>query len=617
MCRVAAFGVAGPAALLAIDYQSPKAATMLVATALIWSVALRLRPAAIGPTLVGGVVLVAGLVGLVGPVAGRSPTLFALTSVAIGHAATFGWVSRSGARTDRPTGDAVPLAAGLVLGAGMVFWRADSLVISTIALCLPAALVGLSVVIRAPLARTGEVVDRVVARLAHLVWVLLMTLIAIPTIYLPGAVGRLFGAVGRRRVDSVTTTWHPRDVSPEADRREASRMFASTPAPVRRRRLAVVASVSAVGLVAAIVSSDARPEDGSAAMRERPAGGSSDSSNSPNNGASTSTSAPAGDINLWSSRAAFSGVPFADELQDEQERFFDVLVPNDRTQYQMGDFASSMINTADEERRTYRSEGCQCPELDIWFVGGSAGFGVGQRDLYTVASWMARIAETEGFDLRIHNMALHGWVLPQETSWIEQRLASGAAAPDLVVFFDGFNDSFASVVIALGRGEIPDGPFVVSPEERQRFEDTIHQGDGAMARAIDEFGGVDPIATATARRYLTYRDRIRTLLDQRGVASEFFFQPDSFNSDIQSSDLIALKPWLSAVDRRSFNDVLSGAASQLAARGVVDLRDVALERSVPVFFDEVHMVEAGARLVAEEMTRHLRPMFEKLSRDAR
>ena len=106
--------------------------------------------------------------------------------------------------------------------------------------------------------------------------------------------------------------------------------------------------------------------------------------------------------------------------------------------YRLGDSASQYTNVADEERLSYRPAGSG-RRVSVWFFGGSALFGDGQRDAHTIPSEFARRAESEGILVDAHNYGRPATTMWQELELFQQLVATGKR-PDLVVFYDGFND---------------------------------------------------------------------------------------------------------------------------------------------------------------------------------
>ena len=54
------------------------------------------------------------------------------------------------------------------------------------------------------------------------------------------------------------------------------------------------------------------------------------------------------------------------------------------------------FNLADRARKTYTSEGVGDDATSVYLFGGSTMWGYGQRDLYTIPSQVARLAEDDG-----------------------------------------------------------------------------------------------------------------------------------------------------------------------------------------------------------------------------
>ena len=77
--------------------------------------------------------------------------------------------------------------------------------------------------------------------------------------------------------------------------------------------------------------------------------------------------------------------------------------------------------------------------VSVWFFGASALFGDGQRDDHTIPSEFARRAEADGIPVEVRNYGRPGTSTWQELELFEQLVSTGQR-PDLVVFYDGFND---------------------------------------------------------------------------------------------------------------------------------------------------------------------------------
>ncbi len=129
--------------------------------------------------------------------------------------------------------------------------------------------------------------------------------------------------------------------------------------------------------------------------------------------------------------------PFADELADFQLQdptYVPYLISAPH------DYEGTYLNVAGGERRSYRPDrAAGAPALQVAFFGGSTMFGIGQRDQHTIPSEIARIAESHGVALDVHNYGFPAWVAWQEYLYLERLLAAGHRF-DLIVFYDGFNE---------------------------------------------------------------------------------------------------------------------------------------------------------------------------------
>ena len=106
----------------------------------------------------------------------------------------------------------------------------------------------------------------------------------------------------------------------------------------------------------------------------------------------------------------------------------------------VSDVESDAITSVDGVRRSYSAApGADGSAPEVWFFGGGALWGEGQRDLHTIPSEVARLAEREGQALVVRNFGQPGYTSWQSALLLEQELAT-RPAPALVVFYDGTDD---------------------------------------------------------------------------------------------------------------------------------------------------------------------------------
>jgi hypothetical protein len=81
----------------------------------------------------------------------------------------------------------------------------------------------------------------------------------------------------------------------------------------------------------------------------------------------------------------------------------------------------------------------------IFTFGGSTMWGEGARDAYTIPSWLQRLLDGTSYDTTVINYGQDGYVSSQEMIFLFEQLQKGNV-PDLVIFYDGFNDSTSAMI---------------------------------------------------------------------------------------------------------------------------------------------------------------------------
>lgn len=169
-------------------------------------------------------------------------------------------------------------------------------------------------------------------------------------------------------------------------------------------------------------------------------------------------------------------------------------------------FSGETINIdADGLRRTWRPPpGPVGPgesrTFRLLMLGGSSLWGFGARDDHTIPSLVARELHEQGDRVEIRNLAEIGYVSTQEVVSLVCELQSGYR-PDLVVFYDGVNDSTS----ALLEGEAG----VTTNERNRRAEFNILQsparlGAAMLGRLIEDSASYR-FAQVTGRRLIGFR----------------------------------------------------------------------------------------------------------------
>lgn len=534
--------------------------------------------------------------------AGRSPALLTVVGVVVAHAALVAW--RPLASWPDRSATMAALALGPLVLAQVAWYRTFELRVPLTLLAL--ALLTVELYHRSPVVmlRVDRAVHRTVLGATALLGQVLIAVVALVLLYLPGLFGRAVMSFQRRRPS--TSFFHERSVPVHVIRREARRPFASTEPTLRARRhlAGALVVIAAAALLAGAVRTGPRPES----LDSRPSTASGavatvEQAASPPIASVDETAEPLAIDQLaqqdrarntaLSERPAFADVPFADALQAEQQRFRDEnLVSSPVGDLGMEDFDGRWTNVAAGERRTRRPRPCDhCPDRTVWFIGGSAAFGVGQRDEFTIASELVRIADRAGVSLTVRNLSVLGLTVVQEAQKIEARLGDGEDAPDLVIFYNGYNDVSGTLMSSVVHGVDPDEPAKLNFDDWYAF---VERGlDPRVAGTPKELGEL------SAKKYRRVLDSVSERLRAADSDALFVFQPDALASPRQY-EAVRLVWELPELLRSYTDEALTVASSQLAPT-VLNLRRSLDDHPHPVFFDLMHSNEEGARLVAERM----------------
>lgn len=263
-------------------------------------------------------------------------------------------------------------------------------------------------------------------------------------------------------------------------------------------------------------------------------------------------------------------------------------------------FAGRHIQVEGPVRRSYEPTvrgGEEVPE--VWFLGGSALWGEGQRDEHTIPSEVARLAEADGRPVRVMNLGQPGYTSWQSALLLEQQLAV-AEAPDLVVVYDGAAD----VAVQLERASVDPTHFNVRgldtaltgrDSARDQVEDwwESYRDTSVVNRLVERIEGlVSEPASADAGEGLEERvaDLRARSMDLAAFAAGHHDVPVVFA--VQAGSGVA-------GDGGAFRDLTVPTAPP-GTRGA-DLRAVLDDVEVPVYLDGVLTNEAGAAVVAREL----------------
>ncbi|MFM7068467.1 MAG: hypothetical protein ACKOYM_03300 [Actinomycetes bacterium] len=359
-------------------------------------------------------------------------------------------------------------------------------------------------------------------------------------------------------------------------------------AEVTVRRAAVVLAVAAV--VSAVAA----------------CGPSTERSTSEKDGAATTTSqrssstvAPSPDAVLrdtpLSEFVVYRDAPWANTMHDEQVAAIQpASTPLPPGMHAIPDFAGTTTNVVNGERRS-RSATHGGAATNVWFVGAGGAFGVGQRDDFTVASELVRLGDAAGQPLTVHNLGVpENLFLDDEITLVRDRLRR-SEPPDLVVFYDGFNDALFNWMYASTHGGTP------LPRE-ERAKDWVNEFASRPNPPRLQPEQIPPVVDHIVADYRGAQQQIRRELLGRGIAAEFFFQPDAFASAVQSADFtrVLRSAGIGPAPDNGLAAVLERSAAALAST-VHNVRAAVAAVTTPFFADPSNMSERGATFTARAL----------------
>ncbi len=313
--------------------------------------------------------------------------------------------------------------------------------------------------------------------------------------------------------------------------------------------------------------------------------------------------------------AAFEGAPWAKDLRVNLLDAWNNFEFNAASGWRMKDADTEYIDVVDGERRTVRPDPSLGEPLQVWFFGGSAAFGAGQRDEHTIPSELVRRAGQDGVPLEVRNFGVPATVNWQSVMLMIEKLAWDGA-PDLVVFYDGANDLSLQESLAFQGRATSDRPaslFDAEFDKILRERSTMDDVDGGEGTATTqpEPGATTPegLGARVLTRYSRGVSVARAAASGAGVPIRFFWQPQISTKtplnevDESTLDSIGSSDQSTASNRALANSVRAG----LPSLGVTDLSTTFDGQDEAIYWDSVHTNEVGAALIAERMYAELEP----------
>jgi lysophospholipase L1-like esterase len=309
---------------------------------------------------------------------------------------------------------------------------------------------------------------------------------------------------------------------------------------------------------------------------------------------------------------------------------------DDRGRRQIWSSAGSPRESTDDPRGGSATETEALKKPRLLLLGGSALWGFGARDEFTIPSLLAKELHARGIDVEIDNLAEIGYVNTQEIIALQRQIEAGEQ-PDLVVFYDGVNDTTSALLegeAGVSTNEvnrrhefnIRQSPLrltgalirkLVHDSASFRLADALGQrltGHSAAIRVESSAGRIETLAEDVVRRYIANLRLVEGLGRSHGFRAWFFWQPVVFDKQPRTTfeqDELAKLAWAEPMFNRVYSKV-RGSNELENNRAFLDLSKIFHDDPETRFIDYCHTTETANAQLAASMAEVLLPALQEL-----
>lgn len=275
------------------------------------------------------------------------------------------------------------------------------------------------------------------------------------------------------------------------------------------------------------------------------------------------------------------------------------------------------------------------PPVKIFMFGGSTMWGVGARDAFTIPSILAQELQNKGVATEVINFGENGYVSTQEVITLQLQLQKGQR-PDLVIFYDGVNDTFSAY--QQGMAGLPENEFNRVKEFNLSQADRLNQRTAMVFMEIASrtstmrfltWGlrkagmsretvagnslpfvnrapiGEEALAQEVLATYKTNIEFVKALSEDYRFKYFFYWQPTIFQKVHLTEYERAHRPKRPAVGQ------LVHRIYELVRKGQIESREYSFhdlslafaDVMEPIFIDWGHVGESGNAIIARKMAK--------------
>lgn len=269
-------------------------------------------------------------------------------------------------------------------------------------------------------------------------------------------------------------------------------------------------------------------------------------------------------------------------------------------------------------RYTWNNSSSPSPsKVKLFMFGGSALWGTGARDEYSIPSLVSKKLKSEGEDVWVTNFGENGYVSTQEVITLMLELQKGDV-PDVVIFYDGANDMFSA--FQQGVAGIPQNEYnrvaefnqlnwrggVVEKLSLFRLVNAVVQ----RVQRTSQVGKTDlALANEVVDVYSANMRIVESLAKSYGFSVVFCWQPVIYDKrELSNWEQQQLNLYTEARFFKQVGQVVNQRALSRIHPGFHNLANAFDDATETVFIDTFHISEGGNERIADLMLQILPPV---------
>lgn len=323
--------------------------------------------------------------------------------------------------------------------------------------------------------------------------------------------------------------------------------------------------------------------------------------------------------------AAYQGQSWAPALAREEKASRQIYDYKPYIVWRSHPFHGETLNIDENGMRQTDHSHCDANQFTIWMFGGSTMRGNGSPDWGTIPSQLAAIFEKSGQPACVRNFGEGAWVSTQEVTQLMLALKSEARKPNLVIFYDGANDTYvpyqsgkADVHMNFdtiqnqfaGQRALRDGGFgyLLQTNTVQLMfslvaKSAAHKGDRPVPNT-----NLEGLAKASVENYFANMDTVQGLAHQYGFDYAFFWQPVIYTSHKGLvGDETQIKESKKLANLATWTPMVYEHVHGQQKPHFYDLTNTFDQSNQTLFLDWCHITMTGNELIAHRMFEAIRP----------